>query len=205
MGLFDRKVQLNLSGFFYDYKDKQIFGRAPDLVFGTLFRILNVPRSEVYGAEADLTFRPLPYLNINLAAVYLHSRILEYSGFNDAAMFTNFRGHPFTLTPNFQGNALITLSPPITDDINLDASVSAHYQSRSTAAPDEAPDFRINSYAVFGGTLGVRSADDRFSVGLYAQNIFNKYYWTQVLSATDSIYRFSGGPRQFGLRLGYRY
>ena len=55
----DRKVQLNAAAFYYDYKDKQILGKTVDQVFGVLDILINVPKSRVTGAEAELTVRPV--------------------------------------------------------------------------------------------------------------------------------------------------
>lgn len=49
LGMLDRKVQLNLAAFYYDYKDKQISTYFADPIYTALARLDNVPKSEAYG------------------------------------------------------------------------------------------------------------------------------------------------------------
>ena len=66
-------LRLNLSGFYYRYKDLQ------------LSRILNKTSfndntdADIYGAEAEATIRPDSHLLVNLSASYLHTRIKNFS------------------------------------------------------------------------------------------------------------------------------
>lgn len=205
LGLFDRAVQLNLSGFYYDYRNKQIFGRVQDAIFTTLARIDNIPQSHQYGVEGDVTFRVADGLRLNVAGVYLKSEIDEYTSFNQLGVVQNFEGRPYSYTPEFQGNALLTYETPVSGSASLDASVSVSYQGKSSAAIADLPEFEIDDYVLVGATLGVKSSDDRWSIGVYATNLFDTYYWNGVESATDSVFRFAGMPRQFGLRAGFKY
>jgi outer membrane receptor protein involved in Fe transport len=73
--LFDRKVQLNAAGFYYDYSDKQILGRVPDPVLRSLQRLVNIPKSHIVGGEVEISARPIDGLMLSAAATYVKSRI----------------------------------------------------------------------------------------------------------------------------------
>lgn len=205
IGLLNRAVQVNVSGFYYDYKNKQIFGRVQDLVFSTLSRIDNIPESHEYGVEGDATFRISSALRFNVAAVYLKSKIDRYETFDQFGTFRNLAGRPYSYTPEFQGNALLTLDQPISDTIKITGSASASYQGKSSASVADLPDFRIDDYALVGATLGVAAPDDSWSVQAYVTNLFDTYYWNGVESATDSVFRFAGLPRMGGVRASFRF
>ncbi len=205
LGLFDRAMQLNVSAFYYDYKDKQIFGRVADVIFGTLSRIDNIPKSRQFGVEADATIRITPELRLNMAGVYLNSKIEEYSGYNQFSQFQNFSGNPYPYTPEFQGNALLAYDQPVTDTLNINGTIAVSYQSKTNASASQLPDFKIDGYALAGITFGVAAPDGEWSVQGYVNNLFDKYYWVGVESATDSVFRFAGMPRQFGVRLGFKF
>ena len=78
--LADRKVQFNGAAFFYDYTNKQIRGKVVDPIFDVLDTLLNVPKSKVFGAEAELTVRPATGLSIAGSVTYLDTKVLTDKG-----------------------------------------------------------------------------------------------------------------------------
>ena len=137
--------------------------------------------------------------------MYLNSKIKEYSSFDQFSTFRNLAGRPYNYTPKFQGNALVSYDQPLTDKLRINSTVSVSYQSKSSAAIADLPDFRIKSYALVGATVGLGGEDDRWQASVYVQNLFNTYYWNGVESATDSVFRFAGMPRQGGIRVALKY
>ena len=101
--LADRKIQFNGAGFFYDYTDKQIRGKVVDPIFDVLDTLINVPKSKVFGAEAELTVRPATGLSITGSVTYLDSKVLTDNG----ARFIgpSAYGNSCTATPTFPGHA----------------------------------------------------------------------------------------------------
>lgn len=81
-GFADGLVQLNAAGFYMDYRDKQVKGKLFDFVFGTLDTLVNVPKSRIYGLEADITVRPAPGLTASAGVTYLNSKIKEFVGYD---------------------------------------------------------------------------------------------------------------------------
>lgn len=69
----DRKVQLNVSVFRYDWTDLQAFGSIP--VFGPAF--INVPKSRLTGAEFELKVAPGGGFRANLSGGYLDTKVLD--------------------------------------------------------------------------------------------------------------------------------
>ena len=205
LGLLDRTVQLNLSAFYYDYTNKQAYGRIQDIIFTTLTRIRNIPRSREYGVEGDLTWRLSSALTAHVAGTYLNSKILEYTDFNDFGVFVNNRGRPFAYTPKFTGNGGLAYDGPVNDSLNFIADANASYQSKASADVAGLPQFAIKDYALVDGSIGIRAADNSWRVALYGTNLFDTYYWTGVVAATDSVFRYPGMPRQLGVRANFRF
>jgi iron complex outermembrane receptor protein len=52
--LWDRRVTLNMAAFYYDYRNQQFINVDPTTAAQTL---LNIPKSRIYGAEAELNVR----------------------------------------------------------------------------------------------------------------------------------------------------
>ena len=205
LGLFDRRVQFNLSGFYYDYTDKQIYGRIPDAIFGTLFRIRNVPESRVYGADAELTVRVTPTLTARLAGVYLDTKVERFSDFTELGVAADIAGQPFPFTPKFQGSGTLSYDGPINDELRFQADATVNHQSRTQADSAGIAQFRINAYTLVSGSIGIAGPENRWSIGLYGRNLFDKYYWTGVASGVETIFRFPGMPREIGVRSSFRF
>lgn len=204
LSLADSKIQLNASAFYYDYVDKQVFGRVGDVVFGTLSRIDNIPKSRVYGVEGEATWRIVRSLTLRTTGVYLNSKIKQYTAPNELGVVTNFSGRPFAYTPKFQGNAAIMYDSALTDDLRMDAQVDGSYQSSSNASFAQSADFRIRAYGIVNAAFGISSTGKRWRVGLYGRNLAKKYYWNGVASATDTIFRFPGMAREYGVRTSFK-
>ena len=75
--LFDKQLQLNGAGFYYDYTDKQILGAVADVVYGALPALVNVPKSHVEGFEFSGSYRPdwLRGLTITPSISYQFSKV----------------------------------------------------------------------------------------------------------------------------------
>ena len=200
LGLFDGIVQWNTSAFYYDYENKQIFGRTPDVVFGTLSRIDNIPSSYEYGIETDITARLGDYFNFQLAALYVKTEIEEYQGFTETGEPRDFSGRPFAFTPEFQGSASLNYEGPITPGLNLFGSLAGSYQSSSQGDFDGNPLFRIDDYALVDATAGIAASNGDWRLGVYATNLFDTYYYNSAASATETVFRYAGMPRELGVR-----
>ena len=65
--------------------------------------------------------------------------------------------------------------------------------------------FRTNAFATVDARIGYESEDERMSVMLWGKNVFNKYYWTNVVTASDFSARFAGRPATYGVTAAYKY
>ncbi len=202
--LADRKVQANFSAFYYDYQDKQISTYFADPIYTALSRLDNVPTSEAYGLEAELTVRPARGVALTGNALWLHTRVNSYNGTNAAGQPQNFDGAQFIYSPKFQGSITLTYDTPITDSLNLNGAIAARYQSESNSIFEDLPLYKIDPYATVNASLGVKS-EAGWSASIWAKNLFDKYYWSAVTSNTNVVVRFPNAPPHLrgdaGLRL----
>jgi iron complex outermembrane recepter protein len=205
LSLANRMVQLNVAGFYYDYRNKQLFSEVLDPVFTTLTRLVNVPKSRVYGAEVDLDVRPNSNINLHLGAAFTNTKVQTFSGFNRAGQATNFAGASFPYSPKYQLNGSITYDTPISEGLGIAANLDANYQSKTSGSIGEETGFDVAGYTVVNAALALHSANDKWRVGFYAKNLFNKYYWTSVDVLTDTVFRTPGMARTYGVRLSWKY
>jgi outer membrane receptor protein involved in Fe transport len=223
--LADRKVQINGAVFYYDYKDKQIRGKLVDTVFGALDALINIPKSRVFGAEADVTVRPLDGLTINAALTYLDTKITQNPSperrFNIYGKLDNFVGDPLPFTPKLSGVvnadyrqeiksggsafAGVTASARTKSDAVIGANrIPFPYSAASRTRPDLAGNvFNIKGYTTVDARIGYEAADGAWKVMLWGKNILNQYYWTSVIPSIDSQARYAGMPATYGVTLGF--
>lgn len=219
--LFDRRATLTGAAFYYDYKDKQVRGKLADPIFGNLDALINIPKSRVWGAEAEFAVQPAPGLSMSAAVTYLNSEIKEYVGVNIVgAPNFNSAGDPLPFTPEFSGvfNLDYKLrseggSPfvgvTVTAQTSSEAAISA---SRIDYAGGPAAQVRpgvgcvycISGFATVDARLGYRADDDKWSVSVWGRNIFNKYYWTNVISSYEAAARAAGMPATYGVTVGFK-
>jgi len=65
----DRRLRINLAGFYYDYKDLQV-GK----VVNASLALENAATATIYGAELELRARPTPDLELGLTGSYLNAK-----------------------------------------------------------------------------------------------------------------------------------
>ena len=223
--LLDHTIQLNAAGFYYDYKNKQIRGKMLDPIFGVLDVLINIPKSEIYGAEADITIRPADGLTLAGSVTYLHSAVkqnpLSPRNYNILGVQDDFVGTALPYTPEFSGSIsadyrfkLGSGTPFVGAEMHFVAGQDAALKGGALAWPTTGLDsvapglpypFRIPAYATVDAHVGYESADGAWRVMLWGKNLMNKYYVTSVIPASDSAARMSGMPVTYGMTVGFKF
>lgn len=221
LGLFDRKVQLNGAAFYYDYTDKQLFGRQLDDLglFGSLIRLLNVPKSRVYGAELSAVVVPTTGLTLNGSVSYLKSRVTDhFQNFNNYGRPIDFYGLGFPFTPEWSGSAGFEYRWPgyQGNDIFLGADVTAQTGTVSSFGGENPqalgvpgyisgdPSFKIPGFAYVNLRGGI-DVSEQVTVQAWAKNLFNKFYFTDLVYQNDTLGRRTGAPQTYGVTVRFRY
>jgi len=211
--LFDRRMNLNGAAFYYDYSNKQVRGDVLDPVYGLLEKMINVPKSEVYGVEGELVVRPIEALTLSASGTYLKSEVTSsFSKTPDGSEVYNaegytgdFKGSTLPFTPKFSANADAQYDWHTNRSWVPFAGGNVFYQAAEnttfTNSTLLAPDFDIPSYATLDLRAGVRSDDGRWQVTAYGRNVTNKYYLTSVTAYLDTRFRLTGEPAIYGISL----
>lgn len=203
--LFERRVQANVSAFYYDYEDKQLSVYFADPIYTALARLANVPSSEAYGIDGEVTWRPTPELTFIGSATLLHTEVKGYVGINSAGQLMDFDGKPFLYSPKFQGGLTALYSRDLTQNLGLQAAIAGRYQSKSHADLEGDPRFVIEDYGLLNASLGVHSLDDRWEVSVWGRNLTDEYYWSAVSSNANVVVRFPGQTRTYGASLTFKF
>ncbi len=220
--VWNGSAQIDGSAFYYDYRNKQLLGGELDPLFGVLNMLINVPKSRIYGAQLQVSARPVNQLSLNASIMLMRSEVLRYSGINTLGLEQNFRGDPLPYTPEFSGvldaEYRFELSgaggmPFVGMTIRGQSDTSTVFNGENITIPVSPVNrtmpgvlhpYEIKPYAVMDARVGYASASGRWRVTIWGRNVFNKYYWTNVIpSVSDVGTAFTGMPRTYGITFSY--
>jgi iron complex outermembrane receptor protein len=202
--LFDRRVQFNVSAFYYDYKDKQLRGAELDPVFGPLEALVSIPKSHVEGVEAQLIARPIDGLTLDTSATYVETAIDQFIGFNALAHFGNQARTPFPFTPEWQSITNIDYAFPLSPSMKGFVGGSLTYSGKSYAGVGELDLLRIDSFSLLDLRAGLELSNGHYRAWVWGKNVTNEYYWSNVFTNGNAIARFVGQPATYGVSFSAR-
>ncbi|QEH81849.1 TonB-dependent receptor [Sphingomonas sp. C8-2] len=208
-------LQFNGAAFYYDYTNKQVRTKIFDAVFGLVERLINVPKSRVWGLEGEIAARPMSGLTLSASATYINSKVSKsFSTFNGSAIYNtmgytgDFKNSKLPFTPKFMATADAQYSwemgrvrPFVGGTLVYQGSSNSTFQNDVLRADF----FRIPSYHTVDARLGVSGANDSWRLSLYGRNIFNERVITATTFYQDAYFRMRGKPTIYGMSISVRY
>ena len=219
MPLADGKVRLNASAFYYDYSDKQVRAKVLDQIWGLLERLVNVPKSEVYGIEAEIFAEPVDGLTLSASATYLDSKVTKtftelitdagnFPVFNNMGWTGEFKGSQLPYTPHFMANADIQYKWQM-GSVEPFIGGTFFYQGKSNATFKNdilrADFFEIPSYETVDLRAGLSGNDGQWKLTVYGRNVFNKYQLNSPTYYGDARWSMAMKPAIYGASFSFRY
>jgi iron complex outermembrane receptor protein len=203
--LFNRRLRLNVAGFYYDYKNIQVQKIALFALF-----LSNGAAARDYGLDADFTAVLSDSFTLTGGFTWLNPKFTSFPG---CPVSTPQGGVPLNPNGNCGGNQLpfaAKFSSSVAANYTvpmgngkLGASANVYTNSGYGFEPDDVT--RQDSYAKVGASLKWTS-DRNFSVGAYGTNLTNRR--TMSLAATQAggnVGVLWADPRIYGVRLGYKF
>ncbi len=229
--LLDDRLQLNVSGFYYDYRDFQVSGIV--LVNGQASQsTLNAQRAELYGLEAESVWRVGERGRINLDLNYLHARYREFRLLGDeyhprdpagtacalpADVYpwcADYSGQRLARAPRWSGTLGYQHRWPLGQG-NLLLYADTHYESAQNLNYHGYPATAQDAFTRSSLSLRYEAPDQRWSVQAWVRNIEGDAVLTSGNPSTRAIDIQGEGkttgtgsyapPRIFGLSLAARW
>ena len=220
--LFNRTVLFNVSLFQQKFTDFQL-----NTFLGTSFAVRSIPEVKSKGLDADfLWFTPVRGLMIQSGFTYAKTNYGDQPIPNDPTnALALLPGSRMSLAPKYSASASMTYETPVGDNLKARFNLGAKYTSDYNTGSDLFPPKVQKDFTVVNGRMALGSADDRWTVELWAQNLLDEKY-TQVafngflqgssgLSATQNTYNpaldtitydaFLGAPRTYGVTLRSKF
>lgn len=218
---FDRMVQLNLTGFYWSYRDQQVSQLQLYYLNGIAIGQTSFPSNfngNLYGAEMDLQFAPTKAdrLSVNvLWAKGKYDTTPPVATVNTAALVPQYN-LPRNNLPEWVINASYSHKFEFGNGASITPAARLHYESRAVLRIIDpallTPGEIRNPYAKLDFDLTYNSPDERYSVQLFVKNATDKAVvgvgsGGQV--ALPTFFRTTNGairsatldpPRTFGVR-----
>jgi len=200
----DRRITFEGAVFYYDFKDQQVSQQVPGSN-ATLQSLTNAAKTRVYGAEAEITAMPTDRLTLQVKAGLLDAQFKEFL-LDPSNPASSFAGNRTASSPKATLAGLGRYEVPVgahTLAFQLDGSYTgAHYFSA-----DNHPTLYENGYWLANSSVGLVSADTRYSVTVWVKNLFDEKYLISGLANTGLgfIEVFPGMPRTFGVTAAARF
>ncbi|HWW63586.1 MAG TPA: TonB-dependent receptor [Sphingomonadaceae bacterium] len=218
---FDNRVQFNVEGFYWDYKNSQQSHLAFDPLGNQQFLTFNAASATSYGVDADLAFRPTPNDRFTATVAYLHTK---FDDFTYAIPVGNYRegsvgcpvtlgateatidcsGMPLPRAPKWSGTAGYQHSFDLADGSSIVAGGDMSFGSRRYSAVDYIAAEHLKGYVRFNANLTYNLPDDQFSITAFVKNIGNRATYLGGVEAPLSpgyVYTVVDAPRTYGIRL----
>lgn len=194
----DHRLRFNAAAYYYDYQDLQVFiydtsGAVP------IQRKTNAGAGQIYGLEADVTWKPTSQLDIYLAMSLLHS---EYRNFEDG-LGDDFSGNQLVNAPDFAASAGVTYTQPLANDGSLRAMVYGSYQSQVYFTPAEQKLYGQDPVAMLNARLAWAPSSQGFELALWGRNLTDER-WVSFIAPVITLDQLNyNDPRTYGIEVSY--
>lgn len=196
--LIDRKLRVNITGFYSKYKGIQQTISDP----AVQFRVANAGDAELYGFEAEVTATPVAGLRLNAGIGYTSSKFV-----NVPASVGPINGNRLPFNPEWT----VAVSGEYAFDTgfgSLTPRLDYRFQSRTFFTAFNLPFEQQAPYGLLAARLTFVDKRDRFSLAVYGDNLTDERYYTfgqNALQAQGVAYNYIGRPREFGVTLGVKF
>lgn len=169
--LFDRRLRLTAAVYHYDYRNLQ-FQRVLSPEATSV--VLNAQKARVNGAEIELQAQLADTITISGGLNYTDAKYKRFQ-VNDLAQF-DASGNRMISAPKWSGQLTLDIDQPLTETLNLAASGTVAFKSSLYFDPENTVPNYQKSYALVNGRIGIKTADDRYGLYVFARNLFDKKY-----------------------------
>lgn len=210
--LFDRRLRLNVAGFYYDYKNIQV-----TVTRGISTSLENGAGAELYGLDLDLTGKIGSRLTVFGGLSLVDHKFTAYpgagfivpqpvaSGGGNIKVVGDAKGNKLPYAPNMTFNAGATYTAPIGEGEG-DLNVNYSYQGRWYAGPDNIAS--QSAYGLLDASATYRFPGNRLSIGVWGRNLTDEHYAVFIGASENPGGRSLStvaAPRTYGIKVGFEF
>ena len=212
---FDNRLQVNAAGFISKFKDYQGTAFDPNTLS---FNLQSVKGLRADGLEIEVIAIPVRGLRLNANASYIDAR---WSNFTTAGCFPgqtvaqgcvggiqNLTGVRPPRAPEYTYTVGFDYETPLTEAIGGFLNLSWSWRDDSQYSIDNSPNSLEPAYGLLDGSIGVRSADERYQLSLFGKNILDKQYAgfiAALVGQAGNSSQIPGAPATYGVQVSARF
>lgn len=197
---FDRKLEVNLAGFYYVYRNQQFAG----LDASGLSQEVNIAKVNSEGVEAEFKVKPMRDLTVTFNAGYIYA--IYSSGAFEGLDVT---GNRVEEAPHWSLSGTIDWKAYRSDWGDIDWYLDAHGYTKQWENTPFNSDTNVlePGYSVFNSRITTTLLDGSTDVSLWVQNLFDEHYDVAVYdySYTGYVFALRNNPRAYGLQAAYHF
>lgn len=198
--LFDRKLRLSASGFYYDYRDLQVFvfdlsGPIP------IQRKLNAGNARIYGLEAEATVKPTEWLDIFGAFTLLDSKYKEFAALGG----DDYSGNRLINAPSFAAAGGVDVTVPLADSGTIKGRLDGSYTSSIYLYPDNFAINKVGGHGQMNARLAWETPDEKYEFALYARNFLGEHYITAIFPIVTMDQINYNDPSTYGVQVSAKF
>uniref|UniRef100_UPI001575DABA TonB-dependent receptor n=1 Tax=Sphingomonas bacterium TaxID=1895847 RepID=UPI001575DABA len=221
---FDNRVQLNIEGFLWNYKDQQVSHLGLDLSGRTAQFIQNIGRSRIKGVEVEGRVLVTKTTLVSADVQYLNARNRAFSYQQGSATGAPLTGCAYALSSNpafYNVNCAgkqaynspkwtINLAAQQTlnvGDYKVVAGVDTQYKTSRTVGFEFLPEQRVGDTWMTNAQLSFGPASDRWSIAGFIRNLENNRILNFAVThpLDNSLVGGSTAPRTYGARASFKF
>lgn len=197
--LLDRKLSLELTAFYIDWRNIQLFTVINDVGVN-----INGGKARSKGIEFSVSARPVEGLSLSANGAYVDAYLTD----DAPAAVGGLRGDDLPYTAKFSGTLSADYERPLSERVNATAGVSWRFTGHRQSAFDTAyGQRRLSAYDQVDAHAGVTF--DRFRIDAFVRNVTDSRGVLNVGAAgsalAGSIAEAITRPRSYGLTLGVKF
>ncbi|HEX7782237.1 MAG TPA: TonB-dependent receptor [Sphingobium sp.] len=225
---FDNRLQLNLEGFYWKYRDQQVNHVGIDLSGRTANFTQNIGNSRIKGFELDVQALITPTTLISTNLQYLHTRnksflyqqavgtpgtpppltscAVRLSATNSALYDVDCAGLPSFNSPRWTLNLAGQQTIPL-NGYNLTVGVNSQFKSSRYNGFFYLPEQRVGPTWQTNAELSFGPTDSHWSIAAYVRNIENQRIaaGSVIHPTANFLVANLSAPRTYGVRGSFRF
>jgi iron complex outermembrane recepter protein len=209
--LLDDTLRLNVSAFYYDYKDMQLHTLVQSGGF-PVDVLDNAQKATFQGVDVEVVSKPFENLTVRLTAEWLEATLDEFVSTRDDPSDTieppDFSGNTVPNAPDFSFTGLADYTIPLGGGDAIDLLASASYRTKVFFDPSNDPLIVQEAYWVVNARAAYTIDDGRWQLAVFGRNLTDEEYLNMAFNLQSSfglLQEIVAPPLTVGVEASFHY